>query len=254
MITLPGSSVSRQSIAADSAPGVHPPKIQRICVFCGSRRGANPAFTTAGALLGTLIGNAGLGLIYGGGVSGLMGTIATAAVEAGGHVTAVVPRFLMEREQMHERVHELIVVEDMHARKSAMCERADAFVAMPGGIGTLEELVEQMTWLQLGRHRKPLVLVDIAAFWQPLLSLLYHMESSGFLSHDDFAPLICSNIESVLPLLGALTTPTLRQSVPLSSSAHGKRVDRQVRTELVEVGAQTSRHDVYVCGASALDR
>jgi uncharacterized protein (TIGR00730 family) len=254
MITLPSSPASRPSVAVASALGAHPPRIQNICVFCGSRMGSNPVFSTAGSALGTLIGNAGLGLIYGGGVSGLMGTIATAAIEAGGRVTAIVPRFLSEREQMHEGVHELIVVEDMHARKSAMCERADAFVAMPGGIGTLEELVEQMTWLQLGRHRKLVVLADIAAFWQPLLFLLDHMESSGFLPNDGLSPLVCSDIENILPLLGAATTPTPRRTVSLSSDARAQRVDRQIKTELVEVGAQTSRHDVYVCGASALDQ
>jgi uncharacterized protein (TIGR00730 family) len=252
MHTLPISPVPRESIATSSAPGVHTSKIQSICVFCGSRMGVNPVFSKAGSALGAAIGKAGLGLIYGGGVSGLMGTIATAAIEAGGRVTGVVPKFLMERERMHERVHELLVVENMHARKSAMCERADAFVAMPGGIGTLEELVEQMTWLQLGRHCKPVVLVDIAAFWQPLLSLLNHMASSGFLPGDALSPMVCSDVEDVLPLLGAATTP--KRAVSLASYAHAKRVDWQVTTELVEVGAETSRHDVYVCGASALDK
>ena len=152
-----------------------------ICVYCGSASGSNPAHIAAAQNLGQSMVAAGFGLVYGGGGIGLMGEVARAVRAAGGHVLGVIPGFLQAREVHFKDASEMIVTKDMHERKMTMFERADAFVAMPGGIGTLEELIEQMTWAQLGRHGKPIVIADIAGFWRPLLTLLDHMQSEGFL-------------------------------------------------------------------------
>jgi uncharacterized protein (TIGR00730 family) len=178
-------------------------RIKNVCVYCGSKAGADPAFAAAGEYLGTELARAGLGLVYGGGGGdGIMGTIARAALSAGGHVTAIIPTFLREREEMLEGTQELIVVDDMHVRKRMMFDRADAFVALPGGIGTLEELVEQMTWRQLDQHAKPVVLADINGFWQPLLALLSHMGQTGFVRPDFMANYHISRcVTEILPLL-----------------------------------------------------
>ncbi len=152
-----------------------------ICVFCGSGPGKNPAYAQAARTLGTAMAAAGYGLVYGGGSLGLMGEVALAVLAAGGRVTGIIPAFLSEKERMLRDVTELIVTSDMHERKRLMFERSDAFVALPGGIGTLEELVEQMTWAQLGRHDKPIVLADIEGFWAPLQGLLAHMRAEAFI-------------------------------------------------------------------------
>ena len=137
--------------------------VRTVCVYCGSGFGRDPAFRAAAEILGTAVAQAGMGLVYGGGDVGLMGTVARAALAAGGHVTGIIPDFLQAREHMLADIQETVVVSDMHTRKRLMFERSDAFVTLPGGIGTLEELVEQLTWAQLGRHRKPVVLVSVAA-------------------------------------------------------------------------------------------
>ncbi|MBX9932186.1 MAG: TIGR00730 family Rossman fold protein [Methylobacterium sp.] len=155
--------------------------IKTVCVYCGSGFGADPAFTEAAEALGRALAEAGIGLVYGGGNVGLMGTVARAVLEHGGHVVGIIPDFLKSRERMLDEIQETIVVSDMHTRKRLMFERSDAFIALPGGIGTLEELVEQMTWAQLGRHKKPIVLVSVADFWRPLLILLDHMRDQGFI-------------------------------------------------------------------------
>ncbi|WP_147045369.1 TIGR00730 family Rossman fold protein [Methylobacterium gnaphalii] len=152
-----------------------------VCVYCGSGFGSDPAFKGAAVAVGRALGEAGINLVYGGGNVGLMGTVAHAALQAGGHVTGIIPDFLKSRERMLEDIQETIVVDDMHTRKKLMFDRADAFVAMPGGIGTLEELIEQMTWAQLGQHAKPILLLSINGFWDPLLTLLAHMRDHGFL-------------------------------------------------------------------------
>ena len=131
--------------------------------------------------LGKALAESGIGLVYGGGSLGLMGEVARATLEHGGHVTGIIPAFLSEREQMLRSVDELIVTEDMHERKRLMFERSNAFVALPGGIGTLEELVEQLTWSQLGRHKKPIVVANVEGFWTPFLNLLGHMKSDAFI-------------------------------------------------------------------------
>ncbi|HXW20191.1 MAG TPA: TIGR00730 family Rossman fold protein [Roseiarcus sp.] len=176
--------------------------IRNICVYCGSNDGADPRFSEAAEALGRAIARAGIGLVFGGGENGLMGRLAHAALESGGRVTGVIPSFLVTREHAMKTAQELIVVEDMHQRKQLMFERADAFVALPGGVGTLEELVEQLTWAQLQRHAKPVLIADIVGFWRPLLSLFAHMRNLGFVREGfEVRYLVAENIEDVLPML-----------------------------------------------------
>ena len=178
--------------------------VRTVCVYCGSGFGSDPAFTAAAEKLGKALADAGLGLVYGGGNVGLMGTVARAVLDHGGHVTGIIPTFLKSRERMLDEIQETIVVEDMHTRKRLMFERSDAFVALPGGIGTLEELVEQLTWAQLGRHRKPVVLVSVDDFWAPLLGLFDHMRDHGFIRDGlDLSYLVAKDAAAVVPLLQA---------------------------------------------------
>jgi uncharacterized protein (TIGR00730 family) len=155
--------------------------IKSICVFCGSGEGCNPDFKSASQTLGHLFAQNNIELIYGGGDMGLMGTIANAVQEKGGKVTGIIPEFLLKYQNENLETTGLIVTKDMHTRKAKMYELADAFIALPGGIGTLEELVETMTWAQLGTHQKPIALLNTANFWQPFLSLIEHMKSENFI-------------------------------------------------------------------------
>lgn len=152
-----------------------------VCVYCGSGHGTSPAYAAAARILGRSLAEAGVGLVYGGGSLGLMGEVARATLDAGGYVTGIIPTFLTEREHMLKDVNDLIVTRDMHERKQLMFDHSAAFVALPGGIGTLEELVEQLTWSQLGRHSKPVILANIADFWSPFLNLLAHMRNETFI-------------------------------------------------------------------------
>lgn len=152
-----------------------------ICVYCGSGSGRDPVYTMAAVDLGKALAAAGIGLVYGGGSLGLMGELAKATLAAGGRVTGIIPDFLVQRERMLTEVNELIVTTSMHERKMAMFERADGFVALPGGMGTLEELVEVSTWAQLGRHNKPIIVANINGYWSPLLRLLDHMREEQFI-------------------------------------------------------------------------
>lgn len=154
--------------------------VNKICVYCGSGSGHNPAYGDAARTLGRAMAQANIGLVYGGGSLGLMGEIARTVLEQGGHVTGIIPEFLSGQEKMLRDVQELIVTRSMHERKQIMFERSDAFVALPGGVGTLEELVEQLTWSQLGQNSKPIVLGDIDGFWSPLLSLIDQMRAEAF--------------------------------------------------------------------------
>ena len=173
-----------------------------ICVYCGSGFGTDPAFRLAAETFGTAMGRAGIRLVYGGGAVGLMGTVAAATLAAGGEVLGVIPQFLRDREVMNPDVTELIVTEDMHERKRRMFEAADAFVALPGGIGTLEEIVEQLTWAQLGRHSKPIILADIGGFWAPMIDLLSHMRSLGFIRPDcEVAYSVAHDPTHIVPLV-----------------------------------------------------
>jgi hypothetical protein len=179
-------------------------KIKTVCVYCGSGPGTNPHFIEAAIALGKVFAENGIRLVYGGGSIGLMGAIATSVLDHGGSVTGIIPDFLTARENALTHVQEMIVTPDMHERKRLMFERSDAFVALPGGIGTLEELVEQMTWQQLGRHTKPVLLANIDNFWEPLLSLLAHMRATGFIrSGLAVSILTAERVEDILPRLRA---------------------------------------------------
>lgn len=152
-----------------------------LCVYCGSGPGRNPAYVEAARELGQTLAEDGIGLVYGGGSLGLMGEVARATLKAGGHVTGIIPEFLVTRERMLADVNELIVTANMHERKMSMFERSDGFVALPGGIGTLEELVEITTWAQLDRHNKPIILCNINSYWDPLVTLFNHMRDENFI-------------------------------------------------------------------------
>ncbi len=180
------------------------PLVRSVCVYCGSSPGNDPRFEATAQRLGEIFAAHGVGLVYGGGSNGLMGTVARTVLNNDGHVTGIIPEFLQQKERMLKEAQELLVVPDMHTRKRLMFEKADAFVALPGGIGTLEELVEQLTWVQLGRHRKPVLILDIGGFWRPLLGLLEHMRERGFIRSDmEVRYLVAEKVEDVLPMLEA---------------------------------------------------
>lgn len=178
--------------------------IRNICIYCGSSTGADPRFGEAADALGAAMARAGYGLVFGGGEDGLMGRVARAVLDNGGRVTGIIPQFLLRREHAMHSAQELIVVDDMHTRKQLMFDRADAFIALPGGVGTLEELVEQLTWVQLERHAKPVLIADIGGFWRPLLSLIAHMHNLGFIREGfDVRYLVAERIDDALPMLEA---------------------------------------------------
>jgi uncharacterized protein (TIGR00730 family) len=193
-----GLEISRQSldIALMAA-------IRKICVYCGSGPGNDPAFVNAARDLGRIMGENRIGLVYGGGAIGLMGEIANSVLDHGGEAVGIIPKFLINREIAMRR-GEIVVVSDMHERKQLMFEHADAFVALPGGVGTLEELVEQMTWAQLGRHKKPIMLANIKDFWNPLCALLDHMEAMQFIRPGlQVRYLVADRVEDIVPRLQA---------------------------------------------------
>ena len=178
--------------------------IRNVCVYCGSSVGTDPRFADAADALGRALAEADIGLVFGGGGDGLMGRLARATLAAGGHVTGIIPKFLLTREHALVGAEALVVVDSMHQRKQLMFERADAFIALPGGIGTLEELVEQLVWAQLQRHRKPVLLADIDGFWRPLLALFAHMRNLGFIREQfEVRYLVAEKIEDALPMLSA---------------------------------------------------
>ncbi|MEQ8806514.1 MAG: TIGR00730 family Rossman fold protein [Rhodospirillales bacterium] len=154
--------------------------ISAICVFCGSRMGSDPAYETAARDLGRMMAERGIRLVYGGGHVGLMGVIADAVLDAGGEVTGVIPDFLRRREVGRDDLTEMIVTDSMHSRKLRMFDEADAFVTLPGGLGTLDETIEVATWKQLGLHAKPIVILDAAGYWGALSSLLASVVKGGF--------------------------------------------------------------------------
>lgn len=157
---------------------------RRVCVFCGSRPGLRPSYAAAAARLGRRLAEGGVGIVTGGGKVGLMGVIADAALAAGGEVVGIIPQALLDREVGHEGLTELHVVRTMHERKAAMAHLADAFVAMPGGLGTLEEIAEALTWAQLGIHSKPCALLDVDGYYAPLAGWLDHAVAEGFVGAD----------------------------------------------------------------------
>ena len=164
--------------------------MDRVCVFCGSSPGARPAYTEATEELAALLAAEGIGVVYGGGGVGLMGKLADAVLAHGGDITGVIPRALVDREIEHRQVEDMRVVDSMHERKALMAELADAFVALPGGIGTLEELVEVFTWSQLGLHGKPCGLLDVEGYYQRLADFLDHAVQERFLLEQHRATLM----------------------------------------------------------------
>jgi uncharacterized protein (TIGR00730 family) len=177
-------------------------KINALCVYCGSSAGTDPAFTDTARAFGKILAESGIRLVYGGGSTGLMGALADAVLKNGGDVTGIIPEFLTNREKPRRLAQELVVTRDMHERKRKMFERADGFVALPGGIGTLEELVEQLTWAQLGRHKKPILLANIKGYWDPLLTLIDHMRTQDFLpAVPQVDCLVADRVEDILPKL-----------------------------------------------------
>jgi len=185
--------------------------IKRLCVYCGSSTGIDAGYREAAARLGTLLAGSGVELVYGGGRVGLMGVLADAALAGGGRVTGIVPRHLHDREVAHRGIQNLIVVASMHERKQRMFELADAFAVLPGGLGTLDETIEMLTWRQLGLHGKPVIIADIAGYWAPLIGLFEHAIARGFAaaSSREFYRVV-ARIEDVLPTLAALPQPPAR--------------------------------------------
>ncbi len=197
--------------------------IRNVCVYCGSSNGDDARFGDAAEALGRALAADGVGLVYGGGGEGLMGRLAGATLDAGGYVTGIIPTFLIRKEHPLSGAQEMLVVDSMHERKQAMFDRADAFVALPGGIGTLEELVEQLTWVQLNRHTKPILLADIGGFWRPLLALIAHMRIQGFVREGfDARYLVAEKIEDVLPMLRAAAERRAGEREPQAVGSPGK--------------------------------
>ncbi|MCY3822622.1 MAG: TIGR00730 family Rossman fold protein [Nitrospinae bacterium] len=156
--------------------------MKRICVFAGSSKGVRPEYREAARALGHVLGARGIGVVYGAGGIGLMGVLADAVLENGGEITGVIPDKLMDMEVAHEGITELRVVRTMHERKALMAELSDGFITLPGGLGTLEETMEMITWLQLGYHAKPVGLLNIRGYYDPLLAFFRHMNEEGFIS------------------------------------------------------------------------
>lgn len=179
--------------------------IRSICVYCGSSTGNDNAYVEAGEILGRSMAEAGLQLIYGGGTNGIMGAVAKAALKSGGKVGAIIPTFLVNREANKAALtmfEDLTITDTMHERKHQMFERSDAFVALPGGIGTVEEIVEIMTWGQLGHHRKPMVFANIKGFWDPMLAMLDHMRATGFIHSGHLVqPIVVDSAEAIIPAI-----------------------------------------------------
>jgi uncharacterized protein (TIGR00730 family) len=196
-------------------------KINAVCVYCGSSPGTDPAFVKTAREFGRVLAENGVRLVYGGGSIGLMGAVAGSVIEHGGTATGIIPEFLTAKERPKRLAQEQIVTRDMHERKRTMFDRADAFVALPGGLGTLEELVEQMTWAQLGRHKKPILVANINGFWDPLLSLIDHMRGLGLVPAPERGVdlLVADRIEDILPKLReaahAVTEAEKEMAVPV---------------------------------------
>ena len=172
--------------------------MKRVCVYCGSSSGANPAYREAAGNLGALLASRGIGLVYGGGNVGLMGILADAALRAGGEVIGVIPAALMDKELGHSGVTKLHVTASMHERKQLMADLSDGFIALPGGIGTLEELFETFTWLQLGFHDKPVGLLNVCGFHDHLLTFLRHVAGEKFLRAEHLDSLLVESDGSAL--------------------------------------------------------
>ena len=180
--------------------------MERICVFCGASSGRKAGYVEAARAFGAACAGRGLGVVYGGGKVGLMGAVAEGALAEGGEVIGVIPQELVERELAHGGLSELHVVGSLHERKALMADLADAFVALPGGFGTLDELMEQLTWSQLGLHSKPVGLLDAGEFWRPLIALARHATEEGFVREADLAAIaVADDGEALLDRLERMT-------------------------------------------------
>lgn len=188
--------------------------IRSVCVFCGSRPGDDPVYVEEARRFGALLAQAGVGLVYGGGGLGLMGAVADGALDAGGHVVGVIPDFLIRAEAGHGRLSEPVIVETMHERKREMFERADGFVVLPGGIGTLEELFEIMSWRTLALHEKPMVMLNTQGYWTPLLDLIERVIGRRFASASVRESIrFVDGASDVLPALRAMPGGSLMKSL-----------------------------------------
>lgn len=195
------------------------PALSSVCVFCGSNGGADPAYLAAAEAVGAGLAKRGIRIVYGGGRVGLMGALADSARAAGGEVVGVMPQALVDREIGHTGIDDLRVVDTMHERKALMVELADAFVALPGGIGTLEELFEVYTWAQLGIHAKPLALLDVAGYYEPLAAFLDHAVAQRFLRAETRAMLaVADSIEDVLETLERWRPPAMHKWIDLDET------------------------------------
>jgi uncharacterized protein (TIGR00730 family) len=183
--------------------------IRSVCVYCGSSPGHNGIYLKAGHTLGRALAEAGLRLVYGGGTKGVMGAVAEGALSGGGSVLGIIPRFLVNREASQSGLaglSEVVITENMHERKHRMFEQSDAFVALPGGIGTVEEIVEIMTWAQLGHHRKPMIFGNIEGFWNPMRALIEHMRAEGFVHTAHLVrPVFVDRAETIVETILAAT-------------------------------------------------
>lgn len=193
--------------------------MQRICVFCGSSPGSDPRYLEAATALGALAARRGLGIVYGGASVGLMGAVANAALDAGGHVVGVIPAALVTKEVAHATLPDLRVVATMHDRKALMADLADAFVALPGGIGTLEETFEMLTWAQLGLHEKPIGFLNAAGYYDPLLAFLEHAVTQRFVRPEHRAMFVVEDdAASLLHRLSEHAAPHVEKWIDRDSS------------------------------------
>ncbi len=196
-------------------------RLRSICVYCGSGVGQNPLFAEAARKFGKTLAKNGITLVYGGGSLGIMGELSRAVIENGGNVVGIIPKFLIEKERPcldGTDGKKVTVVRNMHKRKMLMYELADAFVALPGGLGTLEELVEQLTWAQMGHHKKPILIANIGRFWDLLFDLIDHMKDETFIRDGlTIEPLVADRVEDILPILRG-------ELVSMSANGNGKHV------------------------------
>jgi uncharacterized protein (TIGR00730 family) len=190
-------------------------EIRSLCVLCGSREGTDPAYRRSAIRLGQLMAERGVRLVYGGGSIGLMGVIADAVIEAGGEVVGVIPDFLIRYEVGHRRLTDLVVTESMHDRKRRMFEMADAFVVLPGGLGTLDETFEIVTWKQLRLHESPIIVLDVNGYWSPLIALVEATIRGGF-AHPEVAELV-TVVETPEQVLQCLETAPMPREEVLTS-------------------------------------
>lgn len=213
------TEITDLSSGSDPESASAPSVLHRVAVYCASNDGARPEYLACARALGTLMAQRGIGVVYGGGRVGLMGALADAALAAGGEVIGVMPHGLVLREVAHHGLTALHVVDSMHERKAMIAELADAFITLPGGVGTLEEFFETWTWAQLGVHRKPIGLFDVSGFWAPLLTLFDHVEAEGFFRGNARDWLVVSeDASSMLTKLQRFEPPTVRRWLRLGET------------------------------------